>query len=220
MQLNKDILLASIISLFSGVLLGYFQAKCFKRSTITKNKEEVEHIKEIENNNQKEKEKEKEKEEKEEGDDNEEGGDDDDDDESESIDGDYDENDDYEIEYDEEIGDCKQVLVIRTDLGMTKGKIIAQCCHASLGARQKALKDSKKVLRQWENFGCAKITLKANSKEELVDLRNKAKELGVVSYLVLDSGHTQIPSGSATVLAVGPAPKEAVDAVTKHLKLY
>ncbi|KAM9982133.1 hypothetical protein ACTFIY_004424 [Dictyostelium cf. discoideum] len=210
MQLNKDILLVSIISLFSGVLLGYFQAKCFKRSTITKNKEE-EQIKEIENNNQKEKEKEKE-----EVDDN----DDDDGDESESIDGDYDENDDYEIEYDEEIGDCKQVLVIRTDLGMTKGKIIAQCCHASLGARQKALKDSKKVLRQWENFGCAKITLKANSKEELVDLRNKAKELGVVSYLVLDSGHTQIPSGSATVLAVGPAPKEAVDAVTKHLKLY
>ncbi|KAN0004532.1 hypothetical protein ACTFIZ_010687 [Dictyostelium cf. discoideum] len=205
MQLNKDILLVSIISLFSGVLLGYFQAKCFKRSTITKNitkdnnKNKEEQIKESENNDQ-----------KEEGDD----------DESESIDGDYDENDDYEIEYDEEIGDCKQVLVIRTDLGMTKGKIIAQCCHASLGARQKALKDTKKVLRQWENFGCAKITLKANSKEELVDLRNKAKELGVVSYLVLDSGHTQIPSGSATVLAVGPAPKEAVDAVTKHLKLY
>ncbi|KAN0026956.1 hypothetical protein ACTFIU_009634 [Dictyostelium citrinum] len=208
MQLNKDIILVSIISLFSGVLLGLFQAKCFKRSTSTKNI--------IEDNKNQEKNKEKLKE-SELGDDEE---NDDDDDEGESIDGEYDENDDYEIAYDEEIGDCKQVLVIRTDLGMTKGKIIAQCCHASLGARQKALKDTKKVLRQWENFGCAKITLKANSKEELVELRNKAKEHGVVSYLVLDSGHTQIPSGSATVLAVGPAPKDAVDAVTKHLKLY
>ncbi|KAN0036156.1 hypothetical protein ACTA71_005458 [Dictyostelium dimigraforme] len=210
MQLNKDLILVSILSLFSGVLLGYFQAKCFKRSNHSTNIKTI-----TENNKSPEKHKEvKESENENEDEDNEE------DDDGEAIDGEYDENDDYEIEYDEEIGDCKQVLVIRTDLGMTKGKIIAQCCHASLGARQKALKDTKKVLRQWENFGCAKITLKANSKEELVELRNKAKEFGVVSYLVLDSGHTQIPSGSATVLAVGPAPKDAVDAVTKHLKLY
>ncbi|EGC30037.1 hypothetical protein DICPUDRAFT_11061, partial [Dictyostelium purpureum] len=124
------------------------------------------------------------------------------------------------VEYDEEIGDCKQVLIIRTDLGMTKGKIIAQCCHATLGARQKALSTNKKELLQWEVFGAAKITLKANSEAELFELRDKAKKEGVVNYLVLDAGHTQIPSGSATVLAIGPAPKAKVDAVAKHLKLY
>ncbi|KAK5578298.1 hypothetical protein RB653_003254 [Dictyostelium firmibasis] len=214
MQLNKDIfnsntLIVSLLSLFSGILLGrFFQLKCLKDDKCSNGLTNNDTNKNNENNNQNNNNNNK---------NNEENGDNESDNESEEIDGEY---DDYEIEYDEEIGDCKQVLVIRTDLGMTKGKIIAQCCHASLGARQKALKDTKKVLRQWENFGCAKITLKANSKEELVDLRNKAKEFGVVSYLVLDSGHTQIPSGSATVLAVGPAPKDMVDAVTKHLKLY
>ncbi|KAF2074655.1 hypothetical protein CYY_004050 [Polysphondylium violaceum] len=131
-----------------------------------------------------------------------------------------DDNDDDEPVYDEEIGDCKQVLVIRTDLSMTKGKIIAQCCHATLGAYQKSLIKNKKVLKQWEYFGAAKITVKANSENELYELREKAKKAGLVSYLVLDAGHTQIPSGSATVLAIGPAPHEKVNEVTGHLKLY
>ncbi len=38
------------------------------------------------------------------------------------------------------------VLVVRTDLGMGKGKIAAQCGHATLGAYKKAVKIAPKVI--------------------------------------------------------------------------
>lgn len=51
------------------------------------------------------------------------------------------------------------------------------------------------------------------------ELAEKASASGLPSYIVCDAGRTQIAAGSQTVLAVGPAPKSAVDAVTGHLKL-
>ena len=62
------------------------------------------------------------------------------------------------------------VLLVRTDLQMTKGKVAAQCCHATLAAYQSALKgtsDQKHWLREWEEIGQAKITLKVESEEEM-----------------------------------------------------
>jgi len=41
----------------------------------------------------------------------------------------------------------KQVIVMRTDLKMGKGKIAAQACHASLGAYKNS---SKMDIRKWE----------------------------------------------------------------------
>lgn len=42
---------------------------------------------------------------------------------------------------------------------------------------------------------------------------------GLMTYLVVDAGRTQIAAGSKTVLAIGPAPKSQIDAVTGHLRL-
>ena len=51
------------------------------------------------------------------------------------------------------------------------------------------------------------------------DLAEKALAAGLPAYIVCDAGRTQIAAGSQTVLAVGPAPKSVVDAITGHLKL-
>eukprot|EP00389_Voromonas_pontica_P011700 GDKH01017917.1.p1 GENE.GDKH01017917.1~~GDKH01017917.1.p1 ORF type:complete len:259 (+),score=26.13 GDKH01017917.1:130-906(+) len=116
-------------------------------------------------------------------------------------------------------GECKMVLVVRQDLQMGKGKIAAQCCHATLGAYKKAVQCKNPFLQKWERSGQAKVALKCSDDEELKQLRLHARAKGVHTYLVADAGRTQIAAGSHTVLAIGPAPVKAIDEIARHLKL-
>ncbi|KAM3498431.1 hypothetical protein MY10362_008246 [Beauveria mimosiformis] len=121
--------------------------------------------------------------------------------------------------------ECKLVLVVRTDLGMTKGKIAAQCSHATL-ACYKALADNpdpdsteRKMLARWEKYGQAKIAVQVKSQDDMLQLCRKARGMGLTAEVVKDAGRTQIEAGSMTVLGVGPAPRSLIDEVTGHLKL-
>ena len=114
----------------------------------------------------------------------------------------------------------KMVLVVRTDLGMGKGKSAAQCAHAAVECYRRALKETPLLVRQWEVFGQAKVALKTDNEFELEELKLKAKKAGLVAYVVRDAGRTQVEEGAATVLGVGPGPVEQVDKITGHLKLY
>ncbi|KAA8648783.1 hypothetical protein EYZ11_004910 [Aspergillus tanneri] len=118
---------------------------------------------------------------------------------------------------DEEV---KLVLVVRTDLGMTKGKIAAQCSHATLACYKylTAYTPNSPILRRWERQGQAKIALQVKSEEELQLLQAQAISLGLCARVIQDAGRTQIASGSRTVLGV-LGPKSVVDGVTGHLKL-
>ncbi|KAI0378353.1 PTH2-domain-containing protein [Hypomontagnella monticulosa] len=123
--------------------------------------------------------------------------------------------------------ECKLVLVVRTDLGMTKGKIAAQCSHATLACyktlSRAAQRDPKsaaaRLLQRWERRGQAKIAVQVKSEAELLDIVAKARSLGITSEVIQDAGRTQIDPGSLTVVGVGPAPKSLVDKVTGGLKL-
>jgi peptidyl-tRNA hydrolase len=97
----------------------------------------------------------------------------------------------------------KMVLCVNMKLGMTKGKIAAQCGHATLGAYKIALKDCSTALKYWELIGQAKIAVKVEDDAEMSEVLSKAKAKGLVTYLVQDAGRTQIPAGSRTVLAIG-----------------
>lgn len=95
--------------------------------------------------------------------------------------------------------------MVRTDLGMTKGKMVAQCCHATLMCYQAALRHAPNLVRRWETRGQTKVALQANGGEdELLALQAHAMSLGVVAKIVHDAGRTQIAAGSATVLGLGP----------------
>ncbi|KAL7794001.1 peptidyl-tRNA hydrolase PTH2 domain-containing protein [Trichoderma afarasin] len=120
--------------------------------------------------------------------------------------------------------ECKLVLVVRTDLGMTKGKIAAQCSHATLAcykalARADPASAERKVLARWERFGQAKIAVQIKGQAEMLELRGKARAMGLTAEVIQDAGRTQIEAGSMTVLGVGPGPKSLVDKVTGDLKL-
>ncbi|EJD55290.1 peptidyl-tRNA hydrolase [Auricularia subglabra TFB-10046 SS5] len=111
------------------------------------------------------------------------------------------------------------VLVVRTDLGMTKGKIAAQCGHATLACYKTLLKTNPQLLRHWERAGQAKIALQCSSEEELLTLQAVAQSLNVCARSIQDAGRTQIAAGSRTVLGIGPAPVQLVNQVTGKLKL-
>ncbi|KAJ3206427.1 Peptidyl-tRNA hydrolase protein 2, mitochondrial [Dinochytrium kinnereticum] len=122
---------------------------------------------------------------------------------------------------DDAVGELwEQILCVRTDLEMGKGKVAAQCCHATLAAYNEMMQRDPEGLKRWERHGQPKITLKCPSEDELIKLQQKAQSLGIVAKVIRDAGRTQIAPGSKTVLAVGPAPKDRVDEVTGHLKLY
>lgn len=116
--------------------------------------------------------------------------------------------------------EVKLMLVVRTDLGMTKGKIAAQCGHATLAVYKTLMGNAAAdpLLRRWENGGQAKVAVKCESEEELLLLQGQAMSLGLVARVIRDAGRTQIQAGSATVLGV-LGPKGTVDQVTGGLKL-
>jgi len=108
-------------------------------------------------------------------------------------------------------------------LGMTKGKIAAQCSHATLACYKTLLREEGdkpgSVLHRWEALGQAKVSVQIKSEDELYELQARAMSLGLCARVVRDAGRTQIASGSATVLGVGPGPKSVVDQITGTLKL-
>ena len=99
---------------------------------------------------------------------------------------------------------------------MGKGKIAAQVAHASLGAYEKCDERTKK---EWKDNGWKKIVLKVSSKEELMNLYEKAEKAKLPCFLVRDAGLTQLPPGVITALAIGPAEEKRVDEITGKLKL-
>ena len=68
-------------------------------------------------------------------------------------------------------------------------------------------------------MGQAKVALQCKNEEEMLTLQAQALSLGLCARIIYDAGRTQIASGSATVLGVGPGPKSVVDGVTGGLKL-
>ncbi|DAA74473.1 TPA_exp: putative Mitochondrial peptidyl-tRNA hydrolase Pth2 [Trichophyton benhamiae CBS 112371] len=116
--------------------------------------------------------------------------------------------------------EVKLVLVVRTDLGMGKGKIAAQCSHATLACYKYYFSKSPNspILKRWERQGQAKVALQTKSEDDLLVLQAQAISLGLCARVIQDAGRTQIASGSRTVLGI-LGPKSVVDSVTGHLKL-
>lgn len=112
----------------------------------------------------------------------------------------------------------KMILAVNTGLGMGKGKIAAQCGHASVGCFTRAQSKCPRALAAWNRTGCAKIAVKVGTTDELEILAVEASKRGVPFYLVEDAGRTQIAAGSKTVLALF-APVSAFEGFTNHLKL-
>ena len=115
--------------------------------------------------------------------------------------------------------ELQQALVVRTDLKMDKGKIAAQCSHASLSAFLKAQQSKYgNWAEDWLAQGMKKIVLKVSSEKELLELFEQTKK-HFPAALIADAGHTQIAAGSKTCIGIGPAPENELHKFTGKLKL-
>lgn len=83
--------------------------------------------------------------------------------------------------------ECKLVLVVRTDLKMDKGKIAAQCSHATLACYKALQAGNPTLLKQWERSGQAKVALKCATEGELLDLEARAKALNLCARSIRDA---------------------------------
>ena len=113
----------------------------------------------------------------------------------------------------------KQVIVLRADLEMSRGKMAAQAGHAAVSAAEKAREHFQKWWKAWLEEGQCKIAVKAGSERELLDLEREAKELKLPSALISDRGLTELPPDTITCLGIGPAPSQEIDKITGELAL-
>ena len=113
----------------------------------------------------------------------------------------------------------KLVLLVRKDLKMQKGKIAAQCGHASVGCVLKAQKKDPVSLNTWLYRGQAKIALNVDNLQQLEELEQKALAKNLITKKVCDAGRTQVEPGSITVLGIGPGPVSVINEITGKLKL-
>ena len=110
--------------------------------------------------------------------------------------------------------ELKQVIVVRADLKLGKGKMAAQVAHASVSAA-----DKSPFKNDWIEEGQKKTVLKCSGEKELLELMKDAAISELPIALIEDAGLTQIPPETKTCIGVGPAPEEEVDKVTGKLKL-
>ncbi len=128
----------------------------------------------------------------------------------------------------------KQIIILRKDLNMRKGKMVAQGAHASMGAILSIAKknnnsyeipltdkEGKKTdLGKWLEGKFKKITFSVDSEAELLSLQKESQNKGIIHCLIQDSGLTEFGGvPTYTSLAIGPAKAEIIDNITSHLKL-
>jgi peptidyl-tRNA hydrolase, PTH2 family len=125
--------------------------------------------------------------------------------------------------------ETKQVIVLRKDLNMRKGKMVAQGAHASmkvffdrmvhlgLGVHQM---EASTEMHHWMTNAFTKICVSVNSEQELLDIYNSAKNEGIPCSLIQDAGRTEFGGvPTYTAVAVGPDRSEVLDKITSKLPL-
>lgn len=118
----------------------------------------------------------------------------------------------------------KQVIVMRRDLGMRRGKEIAQGAHAAMIWLSLRIREPGSTLadaeRLWLEGAFNKVCVRADSEEELLGVVRAAREAGVMAHLCVDAGRTEFRGvPTPTCCAIGPDFPDRIDPITGHLKL-
>jgi PTH2 family peptidyl-tRNA hydrolase len=128
----------------------------------------------------------------------------------------------------------KQVIVVRKDLNMRKGKMCAQVAHASLMSFMsqgisKSTRYTRKInisfgvgshWNEWLESGQTKVVVGCDSHDELIALHYEADAAGLPTTIVTDAGRTEFHGEPTdTCVAIGPAEAEDIDRITGYLKL-
>ena len=125
---------------------------------------------------------------------------------------------------------AKQVIVMRKDLNMRKGKMIAQGAHASMrvlleagaadASEQTFTIGMTPAMATWMTGRFTKVCVSVDSEAALDAIVERARTAGVLVALITDAGATEFHGvPTKTCCAVGPAWSDEVDAITGALSL-
>ena len=110
----------------------------------------------------------------------------------------------------------KQVILVRQDLNLSKGKTSAQCSHAAVEAE---INSSRSKVETWLNEGAKKVVLKVKDLKELKELEKLARREKLVVSVIEDRGLTEVEPGTITCIGIGPDDEDKINKVTGHLKM-
>jgi PTH2 family peptidyl-tRNA hydrolase len=117
-------------------------------------------------------------------------------------------------------------IIIRKDLELSLGKWMAQICHAQLRAvdnqdmRLSSLYVSSMTDKDITDDDLpVAIALWAKNEKQLLDMYNKAIDLGIPTGLQKDTGRTEVAPGTITCCVVGPGPENLIKEITNKLQL-
>ena len=108
----------------------------------------------------------------------------------------------------------KQIIIIRADLKLPKGKLAVQVAHASVDSAFKSTN-----FKAWREEGQKKVVVRVENLKELLVYYNKAKDLDFSTSLIKDAGKTVVEPGTITAVGLGPEKEEDLDLLTKDLKM-
>ena len=114
------------------------------------------------------------------------------------------------------MSEYKQVIVVRDDLKLSRGKLAVQVAHAAIIGYELA---KRSVVEEWKRQGQKKIVLKVPNVQKLMEVKEKAERLGLPTGIVVDAGLTEIPPGTVTAIVIGPDEAKKIDRVTGNLPL-
>ena len=115
-------------------------------------------------------------------------------------------------------GGVSLALVTRADLDLSRGKLAAQCSHAAVACAATARCVAARLAERWRAAGGRTIVLQVPDLTALERLYGEARAAGLVSEMIRDAGHTEVPAGTVTVVGIGPAPVHALDALIGELE--
>ena len=110
----------------------------------------------------------------------------------------------------------KQVILVRQDLKLPKGKLASQVAHAAVACFAKTGFLKKKI---WLAEGMKKVVLKVKDQKELINYHKLAKEARLTASIISDAGRTVVEPGTVTCLGIGPDDEDKIDLITGKLKI-
>ncbi|RNJ74860.1 MAG: peptidyl-tRNA hydrolase [Nitrosopumilus sp. B06] len=116
------------------------------------------------------------------------------------------------------MAEIKQVIAVRTDLDMGRGKIAAQVGHACVMGSEHVRKTNPDWHREWWGMQ-KKIVVRVDGLGDLEYVRRRAIDANLPWSQISDAGHTQLEPGTITCISIGPAPGDLIDKITGDLKL-
>ncbi|MBT3304564.1 peptidyl-tRNA hydrolase [Candidatus Woesearchaeota archaeon] len=113
--------------------------------------------------------------------------------------------------------ELKQVILVRTDIKLSAGKMAAQVAHAAVNC---VMKSDNDLVREWNSFGAKKVVLKVKNDGELHKYEQAAKDAGLKTCVISDAGLTEVPAGTETCMGIGPDKEEKIDDITSSLSVF